>query len=263
MLKTFKRVVGSYGASDLEVNMAIETNLSIRLRQAIIADGRLRKALVRVDYGVTPMIFQYNPLAYYIETNESGELVVTLSRPYNISPRIRYNIHDRGHVIGVATLRKVLAEFGRSDIVNDDHATLDLPLLFLYGRSDMSVEYYGAKVTPDSIREILDGIDELAPTMNTFRLLSYEDAQHNKRMEFAVELISHAPPPANEAALAEGVFQKLGAVNGDFYNAMFKTASPDNFPSLKLYAFGTGPFDGGQRKLKNEYVVSDLKYDQL
>src|SRR5262249_56097739 len=34
LLKTFKRVVGSYGASDLEVNIAVETDLTIRLPQA-------------------------------------------------------------------------------------------------------------------------------------------------------------------------------------------------------------------------------------
>src|SRR5262249_5981709 len=78
LLTRFKQVVGSYGASDLEVNMAIETELTIRLRRALLADSGIREALIRTDYGVTPMIFQYNPLAYLIETNDKGELVVTI-----------------------------------------------------------------------------------------------------------------------------------------------------------------------------------------
>lgn len=57
--------------------MAIETELCIRLRRAVMEDKTLRDALIRTDYVVTPMIFQYNPLAYYIETNSHGELVVT------------------------------------------------------------------------------------------------------------------------------------------------------------------------------------------
>ena len=72
LLTKFKQVVGSYGASDLEVNMAIETPLTIRLRRALLDDAKLRDALIRTDYGVTPMVFQYNPLAYLLETNDKG-----------------------------------------------------------------------------------------------------------------------------------------------------------------------------------------------
>jgi phenylacetate-CoA ligase len=263
LLKTFKRVVGSYGASDLEVNMAVESELTIRLRQTIIAEEQVRNALIRTDYGVTPMIFQYNPLAYLLETNGAGELVATLSRPYNLSPKIRYNIHDRGHVLDYPELRNILKRLGRLDIIETGATVAAMPLLFIYGRSDMSIEYYGAKVTPDSIREILYSLDELAPVLSTFRLLSYEDADHNKRMEVALELAESAVAPADPNRLAESIFSRLGALNGDFYNAMFRTAAPDNLPALRIYAFGTGPFAGGQRKLKNEYVASDIKYDKL
>jgi phenylacetate-CoA ligase len=263
LLTKFKRVVGSYGASDLEVNMAVETDLTIRLRRELINDASLREALIRTDYGVTPMIFQYNPLAYLMETNDNGELVVTIARPYNIAPKIRYNIHDRGHVLMYSALKRKLAGANRLEILEGATDTVDLPLLFLYGRSDMSIEYYGAKVTPDSIREILYGVSELTPILNTFRLLSYEDDNHNKRMEIAVELVKGATAPSDLDGLADGVFRRLGDMNGDFYNAMYRTAAADNLPRLTVHEFETGPFAGGQRRLKNEYVASNLKYDRL
>lgn len=259
----FKRVVGSYGASDLEVNMAIETDLTVRLRRAITDDAELRKALIRTEYGVTPMIFQYNPLAYYIETNAAGELVVTMSRPYHIAPKIRYNIHDRGHVIRMPELKRKLRAADRLDLLDAASGLTDLPLLFLYGRSDMSVDYYGANVTPDSIREVLYAIGDLAPSLNTFRLLSYEDANHTKRMEIAVELVAGIQPLSDIDKIAEEVFARLAKINGDFANALYRTAAPDNPPRLTLHAFDTGPFTGGQRKLKNEYVATNLKYDAL
>jgi len=263
LLTRFKQVVGSYGASDLEVNMAIETELTIRLRRALLADSGIREALIRTDYGVTPMIFQYNPLAYLIETNDKGELVVTLSRPYNLAPKIRYNIHDRGHVLAYRVLQQKIAAAGRLDILDGLEANVDLPLLFIYGRSDMSIEYYGAKVTPDSVREILYGVKELTPILNTFRLMSYENKNHNKRMEIAAELIKGANPPDDTVKLADCVFRRLGEINGDFYNAMFRTATPDNLPQLTIHEFESGPFSGGQRKLKNEYVASAVTYDRL
>lgn len=261
--RKFSRVVGSYGASDLEVNMALETDLCIALRRAILEDKELRNSLVRWDFGVTPMIFQYNPLAYYFETNAESELVVTMSRPYHIAPKVRYNIHDRGHVLRAPILRMALEHRGRTDLLELLDKSSDLPLLFLYGRSDMSIDFYGANVTPDSVREVLYGVDELAPVLNTFRLLSYEDAQTNKRMEIAVELVEGAEFGGDLKALSDEVFKRLAAINGDFYNALYRTAPPENLPLLTVNPFETGPFAGGQRKLKNEYVATDIKYDKL
>lgn len=261
--RRFKRVVGSYGASDLEVNMAIETDFTIGLRRAIMEDQTLRETLIRTDYGVTPMIFQYNPLAYYIETNADGELVVTMSRPYHIAPKIRYNIHDRGYVLRMPDLKAKLRTVGRLDLLEKVTRLTDLPLLFLYGRSDMSIDYYGANVTPDSVREVLFGVDALAPILNTFRLLSFEDESHTKRMEIAAELIAGAEVPADAGTIASEVFARLTKINGDFANALYRTAAADNPPRLTLHAFETGPFSGGQRKLKNEYVATNLKYDLL
>jgi phenylacetate-CoA ligase len=34
-------------------------------------------------------------------------------------------------------------------------------------------------------------------------------------------------------------------------------------PLFTLHPFETGPFAGGQRKLKNEYVATDITYDKL
>jgi phenylacetate-CoA ligase len=258
----FKRVMGSYGASDLEVNMALESQLTINLRQRLLKDEKLRKALLR-DYGVTPMIFQYNPLAYHLEENEKGELVATISRPYNISPKIRYNIHDRGHVVRFGELRRVLKDTGHSDILKQSGLVFDLPLLFIYGRSDMTIEYYGAKVTPDSLREILFGLDDLAPVLSTFRLLSFEDERHNKRMEVAIELREGATYEGSREELATRAFEKLAALNGDFLNAWKRTATAENMPALTVHAFNTGPFEGGQQRLKNTYVASKTVYDKL
>ena len=263
LAKKFKRVVGSYGASDLEVNMAIETELTIALRRAITDDAKLRDAIIRTDYGVTPMIFQYNPLAYYIETNSAGELVCTMSRPYGIAPKIRYNIHDRGHVLRFPELKRRLREVGREDLLTGHALDTDLPLLFLYGRSDMSIDYYGANVTPDSIREVVYAVEALAPIANTFRLLSYEDEAANKRMEIAVELAEGAAMPANVDEIEQQLFERLAAINGDFLNAWKHTAPADNMPQLTLHLFETGPFKGGQRKLKNVYVETGIEYDKL
>ena len=55
ILKTARKVYGAYGASDLEINIAIETDFTIALRRAIAADPELSAALTRQrEYGVLP-----------------------------------------------------------------------------------------------------------------------------------------------------------------------------------------------------------------
>ncbi len=147
VLRRARQVVGAYGASDLEISIAVETEFTIALRRAIAADPALASALTRQDeYGVLPNIFQYNPYAYLVESNDAGELVVTVTRPQNIDPRIRYNIHDRGHVLRMRDVVPVLRRFGHRHVL--DERVLDLPLLLQYGRSDQSVDHNGASSRP-------------------------------------------------------------------------------------------------------------------
>jgi phenylacetate-CoA ligase len=264
LLKNYKEVMGSYGASDLEINMAAENNFTIHLRRLILKHPELRDRLIYTDWGVTPMIFQYNPLSYYVETNDKGELIFTMTRITNIAPKVRYNIHDRGHVLRYPELKKILKELNLWQEFKTVTPKLELPILFHYGRSDMSIDYYGANVTPDSVREVLYGIHEVAERLESFRLISYEDKQHNKRMRVAIELNKGRNADELDAKkVAEQFWPALANMNRDFYNALYHTATADEYPEVTVHEYATGPFEGGDRKLKKEYVTTNLKYDSF
>jgi phenylacetate-CoA ligase len=259
LIQSYGEIYGSYGASDLEINIGAENPLTVALRRELVKNEGLRKALTRTEWGILPMIFQYNSFDYVIETNEAGEMVVTITRGTNLSPRIRYNIHDRGHVLRMRELVPILKQHGASHILKD--RLLDLPLLFHYGRSDLTIAYYGAKVTPDSVREILYEYDEVAHKLESFRLLQYEDAHSLKHLLFAIELKDGAAKlelPAKK--LQSEVIGKLAQRNLDFANA-FRIAAPNVRPTLAVYAYNSGPFAGGHAKLKHEYVA-ELDYAQ-
>jgi phenylacetate-CoA ligase len=252
LLKSFTSVTGSYGASDLEINIAVETELSIKLRQSIENNAELAADLIRTDYGVLPMVFQYNPYDYIIETNEAGELLVSITRKENINPRIRYNIHDRGHILRVRELRKILKKHDMEHLL--EHTKLDVPLLFHYGRSDLSVDYYGAVVVPDTIREIIYADAQLAPIFETYRLISYEDSHTNKQLLIAVELkAGESLNPAQTKQKTTAILESLRDKNRDFNNAC-KIAKESTLPRIEIFAFGTGPFAKDKGKLKHEYV---------
>jgi phenylacetate-CoA ligase len=250
LLRYYSQVIGSYGASDLEINIAHESDFTIALRKALDEDEHLRKALLMQNRGITPMVFQYNPYDYLFETNEKGELLVTICRLENISPRIRYNIHDLGHVEQFYDLKKKLKALGRKDLLR--LAELDFAVLFHYGRSDLSVDYNGAVVGPEEVKQIITADAALSKKIKNFRLISYEDARSRKHLLIAVELEPERSMPKAESAKAlEHIVERLQVMNLDFKSA--HRTSPLK-PEIKVYASETGIFDPAHQKLKNDYV---------
>ena len=242
-------VVGSYGASDLEINIAHESEFTIGLRKALIQDADLRKLLLEENHGITPMIFQYNPYDYLFETNQKGELLVTICREYNLSPRIRYNIHDLGHSIEFYKLKKVLVKTKHADLLK--LAEFDFSVLFHYGRSDLSVDYNGAVVGPEEVRQIIEN-SKHRDSVNTFRLISYEDKIARKHLLIAVEAMKDRSLDAEATKqLLDLIVEKLRESNLDFKSA-YSTAQLK--PELRIYENGTGIFDSEHAKLKNDYI---------
>ncbi len=245
----YQKVVGSYGASDLEINIAHESDFTIALRKALIQDPELRKTLLRDNHGITPMIFQYNPYDYLFETNDKGELLVTISREYNLSPRIRYNIHDLGHAVEFYKLKKLLSGTKYAHLLK--LAKFDFSVLFHYGRSDLSVDYNGAVVGPEEVRQIIEA-SHFRESVNTFRLISYEDTVARKHLMIAVECSeSKSIDDQSQQQLLELIVEKLQENNLDFKSA-HRTAQLK--PEIKIYQKSTGIFDLAHSKLKNDYI---------
>jgi len=257
LLEVFTEVVGSYGASDLEINIAHETKFTIALRQALIKDETLRSTLLKQNRGIIPMIFQYNPYDYLFENNETGELLVTICRRENLSPRVRYNIHDLGHPEDFYAFKKKLKSLGRKDLLK--LVELDFGVLFYYGRSDLSVDYYGGVVGPEEIRQIINANDDYEKKVANFRLISYEDKEHQKHLLFALEAAKNVHIDAAQAQkLLDVIISQLFVLNLDF-KAGYDMAN--HKPEIRVYEPGEGIFDVAHQKVKNDYVWN-IDYDR-
>ena len=197
-----------------------------------------------------PNIFQFNPYAYLVEENDEGELVVTITRPQNVDPRIRYNIHDRGHVLRMRDVLPVLRRFGLTEVL--DERVLDLPLLLQYGRSDHSVDYNGAVVPPDGVRDAVAGDAELVEAVENHRVVSFEDRAGDRRLHLALQL-ADGRALADPTAAAHRLLAAMRRANRDLDNAI-RTSSPGTEPTVGVYPFRTGVFAGDGGRLKNEYV---------
>ena len=252
--RSFRRVYSSFGASDLEINIAAENELTIGLRRLLAERPDLARALDLPEQPTLPMVFQYNPLDYLVETTAGGELVLTVNRVGTTAPKLRYNLHDLGCMVPFRRLRDVLARdgLGPSDLADE---WLDLPLLFHYGRSDSTVAFYGANVAPADVEEALLSVPELGACTGSFALVAGEDDDANKTLTIAVELRVGGSAPAEPELVRRSLLARLAEVNQDYREAA--RFIPAGFePALEFHAAGTGPFEGHDVRLKRTYVHS-------
>lgn len=251
LLGHFRSVRSSFGASDLEINIGAETEFTIALRRACAEDSELCLALF--GRPTPPMIFQYNPADYYIETNEHDELLFTIARTANIAPKVRYNLRDTG---GVMTIKQILAKLDAQGIDPNTIATIrsHAPLLYVYGRSDMTVAFYGCNISPADIDEVLGREPGWLDAFNSYRL-RIEERGEALRPTLVITLEqseSAAPLEEDDATLAHRFLSRLKTLNPDFYEAS-RLFEPDQLV-IERCAYATGPFANRDVRLKNHYI---------
>lgn len=245
--KWFQSVYSSYGASDLEINLAAETEFTIALRQLCSKSPALSQAIFGREN--PPMIFQYNPLDYVIEQSPEGELIFSIARLVNVAPKIRYNLHDRGGVWPYAELKRNLAKLG-IDAGSIAKQAGSFPLLYVYGRNDLSVPFFGCKVFPTDLDQIIHQDPRLARHLNSFQIENIEDERFNRQLHLHLE---QAEGSAEELGDLHGVFYEgLIKVNQDF-REITKMITP-NHVRVTLHAYGQGPFASRDIRVKSRYV---------
>jgi phenylacetate-CoA ligase len=255
--RRFQGVYSGYGASDLAPGMAIELPLSVWIRKRAAANPALHRALFGNDPRL-PMLFQYNPLDYYIETNAAGELVVTINRLSILSPRIRYNVHDAGGVIPFDRMLGLLRECGLDPLAElpPSHRPFRLPFLYLFGRSDNTVAYMGANIYPEDVEQALYAAPEDAYRLGAFCLELVDIGDGEQRVCVHVEAADGASADADLAErLRRQVFARLMAVNRDFKTSVDEDPSAAEL-LVRLHEPGAGPFAANRTRIKRRYVVS-------
>jgi phenylacetate-CoA ligase len=250
--KGIKKIYSSYGASDLELNIAAENDFTISFRKLLQSNKKLRDKILK-HTGALPMIFQYNPADFFIETSKNGELVATICRPNYISPKIKYNIHDRGHTLQIKKLYQVLKELN-IDVELLVKPKIDLPILLHYGRADSSVSFFGANISPNDIQEAIYNTANLANAVHSFCIKIQEDKNGSKQLEISLEMNENKKQTdfAIEK-LKETFFEQLAKTNQDFREAQ-KMLTNNNQTVIKLFEFNQGLFANNDIRIKSKYI---------
>jgi phenylacetate-CoA ligase len=245
--RVFRRVLSAYGASDLDIGVAGETEVAIALRQAAVADPDLAQALFG-GTGRVPMVFQYDPSAYHVESVD-GQLVVTVNRRL-LSPRVRYSVQDAGGSI----------QFGRAVAIAQQHGielptdgAARLPFLYVAGRADSTLSHMGANLYPEDVDAALGTLAEQHPAfgLGTFSLELAECADGSTRPRIHVE--SRDASVADE--VAAGIASWLVAHNRDWAAVADEDPRALDF-DIRLAEPGTGVFAVNATRIKRRYVLS-------
>lgn len=247
--KGIKHVYSSYGASDIELNMAFESDFTISLRRLLRDDERLRNKVLKYP-GPLPMIFQFNPADFLIESTHDGELLITVCRSRYIAPKIKYNIHDRGHVLDYKNILDIMDELNisRDKLIKPK---TDLPLLFHYGRTDNTVSFFGANISPTDIQEVIYQTPQLASLINSFYIQIEEDEQGSKQLILLLEMNEGLVAP-QMPDLNQDFFTRLASVNQDFREAI-KMVPLNSQPRIRYVEYKTGVFEQADIRIKLKY----------
>ncbi|MEF2977050.1 phenylacetate--CoA ligase family protein [Subtercola sp. YIM 133946] len=259
----FVRVYSGYGASDLTIGMAGESDLSVWLRRSLVANSDLRALVLGADEDRTPMIFQYNPLETYLETTADDELLVTLNSTAIMSPKVRYNIGDEARIVSFPQMQAWVSQFPRLALAFERafaSQRMKLPFVLLFGRKDSTISYMGANIYPLDVENGLYLDNPHAASIESFKLslLDIGGLEHRPVIHLQLRPDAALTPPQRDelrARSAAGVLRHLATVSRDIAQSLDEDPTASDV-RVELHEHGTGVFAGGSSKIKNVYLVT-------
>jgi phenylacetate-CoA ligase len=228
-----------YGTADAGV-LGNETPLSICIRRFLANHPDAAKAL----FGESrlPTLVQYDPLNRFFEV-EDGTLLFSGD---NGIPLIRYNILDTGGIIGYDAMLKFLAEWGFDPVAmlqqQGGRGIRQLPFVYVFGRSNFTVSYFGANIYPENVTVGLEQPMIREWVTGKFVLQVQEDADKNRFLSVVVELALFVEgSEEKKKAIATSIHSQLLRLNSEFANyvppeyqipqvVLAPTGDPEYFP---------------------------------
>ncbi|OUL22786.1 phenylacetate--CoA ligase [Nostoc sp. RF31YmG] len=209
-----------YGTADAGV-LGNETPLSICIRRFLAQHPDAARTL----FGESrlPTLVQYDPISRFFEV-QNGTLLFSGD---NGIPLVRYNILDTGGIISYDAMLQFLAEWG-FDPLKDEHLCVDtqatrgihqLPFVYIFGRSNFTVSYFGANIYPENVTVGLERSPIPEWVTGKFVLQVKEDADKNRLLSVVVELAPGVEASEDKKqAIASSILSQLLRLNSEFAN---------------------------------------------
>ena len=226
-----------YGTADGGV-LGNETPLSIAIRRWFSVHPKAARSL----FGESrlPTLVQYDPASRFFELHDDT-LVVSGE---NSVPLLRYHIADKGGLVSFENMWAFLNNHGVHSLaelgLDNSSQTRSLPFVFVFGRADFTVSYYGANIYPENVTVGLEQPEFTSWISGKFVLETRETDNSDKYLHIAVELL-----PAIQGTIklsekiAESVKTQLLRLNSEFANY---TPAERQLPQITLYSFADSDY---------------------
>ena len=187
-----------------------------------------------------PTLVQYDPASRFFEVHDN---TLVVSGDSGV-PLVRYHIADKGGVIGFEAMQTFLRDHGAerwmAAELGADTPVRPLPLVYVFGRADFTVSYYGANIYPENVTVGLEQPGLMESLTGKFVLEVREDANGDKHLNVTVELRPGLAGDADlVAGLAESIRVQLLRLNSEFRHY---TPPERQLPLVALRPFGDAEY---------------------
>jgi len=235
--KPYLDCISVYGSADAAI-LAHETPISTLVRK--IASNNETVAEFLFKDKVIPFLGQYHPNLKYFQVSDEKILFST----YSGIPLIRYAIGDRGGLIDYSEMSKKLMVQGidfKSEIkrLGLEQYNWNLPFVYLFGRTDLTVIFYGANIYPENIKPVLDRKNWSNILSGKFLMSVEEDRKKDKEIHIKVELAKNISRTKKiSEKLQKDIFESLKKLNSE-YNIIFRSIGKQAIPKVELVEYGS------------------------
>ncbi|WP_394754804.1 phenylacetate--CoA ligase family protein [Crenothrix sp.] len=221
-----------YGTADGGV-LGNETPLSISIRRWLANHPDAARGL----FGESrlPTLVQYDPASRFFETHE-GTLVVSAE---NSVPLLRYHIADKGGLLSFDDMWDFLKGQGIDSLgalgLDESFQPRNLPFVYVFGRADFTVSYYGANIYPENITVGLEQPEIMIWVTGKFVLETQDTKDGDKYLHIIVELLPGIDAEiASIPTIAASIQTQLLRLNSEFANY---TPAERQLPRITLKTF--------------------------
>lgn len=224
-----------YGSADTTL-LGFETPLSIAIRRAVMQ----REEYATKLFGsiVSPTLVQYDPTRRYFESIRR-ELIVSLRSGI---PLVRYNLHDRGDIVSIEKIHQLVSK--RRMTLDQEvtqagygNALTNLPFLFILGRTDGAISFYGVLIFPEFIKSALEKKEISRVVSGKFTMCVTQNTIHNPLLEIHLELRKGVSPSIKKKLITNIITQELRHHSGE-YDKLSQSIGKRAGPHIVLHKFG-------------------------
>lgn len=222
-----------YGTADGGV-LGNETPYSIAIRRCLAKQPDLARAL----FGESrlPTLVQYDPCSRFFETHDNT-LVVSAESSV---PLVRYHIADKGGIISFADMQNFIKQHQLVLDLPEDYQARNLPFVYVFGRADFTVSYYGANIYPENVTVGLEKAELMQCLTGKFVLEVKELSNGDKVLHIAVELLPNvAKDEALIPVIANSICTELLRLNSEFAHY---TPQEKQMPVVTLHDFADAEY---------------------